>query len=317
VSGYDKTSQKSPGTWMMGQKVLPAVLRFTAGLGLRSLPRAEPVFVPYRFVGRLFRSASSLPWKTALAQLGSRREPPGDGKYVAGKRSDGSNMTPMNGQDLRSPSGPARVLIVDDHELIRFGLARMIREAPNLEVCGEAGSEADALAKIRELRPDLAVVDIALNTGDGLDLVRRIKASDSTVRLIVYSMHPDRIYAERALRAGASGYVSKQNPAQTLLEAIRRVRDGKMYFSEEITERLLQQAKNSGAAPRTPEDLLSDRELEVLRLIGQGLTPRQIADQMHLSPRTIDTYRERLKVKLRLESAAQLHHYAVHWLLQH
>jgi DNA-binding NarL/FixJ family response regulator len=211
----------------------------------------------------------------------------------------------------------ARVFVVDDHELLREGLRLIIGSEPDLEICGEAEDEVQALKEICKSRPDVVIVDIALKSGNGLDLVKQVKAHDASMRIIVSSMYDEQLYGERALRAGAEAYVSKQDPARTILDAIHCVLDGKMYFGEELINRVLHRAQASGAdLQKSPIDALSDRELEVLSLIGEALTTREIADKLHLSTSTVDTYRERLKTKLELGSAAQLAHLATRWKLE-
>jgi DNA-binding NarL/FixJ family response regulator len=193
----------------------------------------------------------------------------------------------------------------------------MIGNEPDLEICGEAVDEAEAMRQVRESHPNLAIVDIGLKSGNGLDLIKRIKAHDPTVRIIVSSMHEERLYGERALRAGAEGYVNKQEPARTIIRAIHHVLQGKMYFSEEFTNRVLQRARDGGKSlEASPIEMLSDRELEVFRFIGQGLTSREIADRLHVSSSTVDTYRERLKTKLNLKRGAELVHEATQWVLE-
>ena len=172
-------------------------------------------------------------------------------------------------------------------------------------------------AKLRTTRPDLVIVDISLKQGNGIELIKRIKARCPATRIIVLSMHDESLYAERALRAGAMGYVNKQAPARSIIDAIREVLDGKLYLSENMTQRIMRRALNGGDVPgRSPIDTLSDRELEVFELIGQGLTTGELAQRLHLSPRTIETYRQRLKLKLQLDSAGQLSRAAVQWVLE-
>lgn len=209
-----------------------------------------------------------------------------------------------------------RILIVDDHELLRNGLRLMMGNEPDLEVCGESADEATALALVRDVQPDVVVIDIVLKSGNGLDLVKRIRDSNPLVRLIVSSMHGEQLYGERALRAGADGYVSKQDPARAILHAIRRVLEGKMYFSDELTKRVLEHTRLRKEGLQSPIELLSDRELEVFRLIGQGIGSAEIARQLHVSRSTIDTYRERLKVKLSVANGAQLTREATLWASQ-
>jgi DNA-binding NarL/FixJ family response regulator len=211
----------------------------------------------------------------------------------------------------------AWILIVDDHEVLRDGMRLMIEHQPDLAVCGEASDETTAIRQFRSLRPDLVVVDLSLRAGNGIELIKRIKAIEPGARVVVYSMHDERIYAERALRAGAMAYVTKQKPAHDMLKAIRRVLAGKMHFSDEMMQRLLERAAGQESlTPSTPVESLSDRELEVFEMIGRGLTTKAIAEQLHLSPRTVDTYRERLKNKLGLANAAELHHRAAQWAIK-
>jgi DNA-binding NarL/FixJ family response regulator len=217
----------------------------------------------------------------------------------------------------KSPVKKARIMLVDDHEMLRRGLRLLIEHQADLEVCGETGDEQAAIKMFRKLRPDLLVVDLSLKEGDGIDLLKRIRAIDPGVRVLIYSMHDERIYGERALRAGARGYVSKQQNARTILQAIGQVLSGAMHFSGELTQRVLERAAaKEPVSSASPVDSLSDRELEVFEMIGRGRTTRDIANRLHLSPRTIDTYRERLKVKLSITSAAELHHRAVLWAVQ-
>jgi DNA-binding NarL/FixJ family response regulator len=209
------------------------------------------------------------------------------------------------------------VLIVDDHELLRDGMRLMIGNEPDLEVCGEAADEAGGMEQVRKSRPDVVIVDISLKSGNGLDLIKRAKAHDPAVRIVVSTMHEERLYGERALRAGADGYVNKQDPANTVIRAIRHVLGGHVYFGEELTDRLLLRTRTDKAhVPQTPIDTLSDRELEVFSFIGEGLTTREIAGKMRLSSSTVDTYRERLKTKLKLKTAAELTHLATCWVLE-
>jgi DNA-binding NarL/FixJ family response regulator len=216
-----------------------------------------------------------------------------------------------------SDTGRASILLVDDHEMLRQGLRLFIEHQRDLRVCGEAADQASAVRQFRETGPDLLIVDLSLAKGEGIELIKRIKLMDVDARMLVYSMHDERVYGERVLRAGAMGYVSKQQPVHNVLQGIRHVLAGKMHFSDEMTQRLLERAASSDSiAPVTPVESLSDRELEVFEMIGRGLTTRAVADRLHLSPRTIDTYRERLKVKLALANSAELHYRAVQWVIK-
>jgi DNA-binding NarL/FixJ family response regulator len=211
---------------------------------------------------------------------------------------------------------PTRVLVVDDHELVRSGLSDLIEAEADLTVCGTAADVPGALELVRETHPHVAVVDLMLREGSGIELIKQIQSFDSTIRIVVCSMHDDKLYAERALRAGATAYVNKQEPAERVLEAIRHVLSGRVFVDESIADRiLLRVARGEEDGPRSAVETLSDRELEVLQLIGAGLTTRQIAEKLNLSVKTIDTYREHLKDKLDLDSANALVRYAVAWSL--
>src|ERR1700687_1291230 len=166
----------------------------------------------------------------------------------------------------------ARILIVDDHPAVREALALRIGRQPDLEVCGEAADMSEALRLVADTQPDLVVIDISLKTGSGIDLIQRIKDRKDGGRMLVWSMHSESLYAERALRAGALGYINKDQATDKIVEAIRRVLEGKVYLSDAMTEKMLQRAVGGGEeVTRAPLDVLADRELEVFRLIGQGV----------------------------------------------
>jgi DNA-binding NarL/FixJ family response regulator len=211
-----------------------------------------------------------------------------------------------------------RVLIVDDHPAVREALALRIGRQSDLEVCGEAADMSEALHLIASTKPDVAVVDISLKTGNGIDLIKRIKDRNDNIRILVWSMHGESLYAERALRAGALGYVSKDQATDRIVDAIRRVDAGKVCLSEAMAERMLQRAV--GAAPEkvthSPIDVLADRELEVFRLIGEGLKTADIAARLHLSVKTVETYRDRIRQKLNQTDGTKLAHYATQWVLE-
>ena len=215
------------------------------------------------------------------------------------------------------PATRAKVLIVDDHPPVREALALRIAWQPDLEVCGEAADVGEALRLLADTRPDVAVVDITLRSGDGIDLIKRIRDRDDHVRVLVWSMHGESLYAERALRAGALGYVNKDQATGTIVEAIRRVRDGKVWLSEATSERLLRRAVGGGqGVTRSPVDGLADRELEVFRLIGRGVKTAGIAERLHLSVKTVETYRDRIRQKLDLDDGTKLAHFATQWVLE-
>ena len=212
----------------------------------------------------------------------------------------------------------SRILIVDDHPAVREALALRIGLQRDLEVCGEAADMDGALRLVAETRPHLAVVDIKLKTSDGIDLIKRIKDRYDHIRILVWSAHSKALYAERALRAGAQGYVNKDQATDRIIEAIRRVLEGKVYLSEGMTEAILQQ-RVGGARDRDTRsvlDVLADRELEVFRLIGDGVKTAEIAGRLHLSVKTVETYRDRIRRKLDLSDGTRLTHYATQWVLE-
>jgi len=211
----------------------------------------------------------------------------------------------------------ARILVVDDHELVRVGVAQLIRRQPSWEVVGEAGDASSAIQLARDTNPNLALIDLRLNSGDDLDLIKQLKAAFPEVRSLVASMQDERLYAERALRAGARGYISKQEPAQQLLVAIRQVLDGKVYLSPEMTEIMLSRAAAGINVERPSIELLSDREIEVFERLGRGKSVKEIATELHLSPKTIEYHRQRIKEKLQVSSSSALmRHATMHVLNQ-
>jgi DNA-binding NarL/FixJ family response regulator len=216
----------------------------------------------------------------------------------------------------KKPKNQAQVLIVDDHPAVREALALRINRQPDMKVCGEAADMRDALRLIADSEPDVAVVDISLKTGSGIDLIKRIKDRSDRVRILVWSMHSESLYAERALRAGALGYVNKDQATDRIVEAIRRVLAGKVWLSEVMAERLLQRSVGGSGEDRSPLDVLADRELEVFRLIGEGVKTAEIAERLHLSVKTVETYRDRIRQKLDLSDGTKLVHYATQWVLE-
>jgi DNA-binding NarL/FixJ family response regulator len=207
-----------------------------------------------------------------------------------------------------------RVLIVDDHPMIRQGLAGLINEEPNLTVCGEAGSSRQALEMFVALQPNLAIVDISLDKGDGIELIKEVRARHPQVLLLVLSMHDEGVYAERAVRAGASGYVMKAEAAETLRAAIRQVRAGKIYISARATDQLLRwvgTGRKDTRSFKSPVERLTDRELQIFRLIGKGVKVREIASQLYISVKTVESHRVNIKVKLGVQTSAELLRYAI------
>ncbi len=211
---------------------------------------------------------------------------------------------------------PVKILIVDDHPSVREGLALRISIHSDLEVCGEAESEEQAIELVRQTKPDLVLVDISLKSGHGLELIKRIRSMDQSVKMLVISGFQESLYAERACRAGAMGYLNKQESSEKMIEAIRTVLAGERFLSPEVSRRLISQALGSSDRKKTPIEQLTDRELEVFRMIGEGLSTGLIASRLFLSTHTIDTHRENIKRKLTLNSAAELSRAAVQWLLE-
>jgi DNA-binding NarL/FixJ family response regulator len=210
--------------------------------------------------------------------------------------------------------GKRRVFVVDDHPIVRQGLALLINQEPDLVVCGEAEEGEAALGTLTARRPDVVVLDISLPGPDGLELLKIIRATDATLPILVLSMHDESVYAERALRAGANGYIMKQEATDKVLVALRRILAGEVYVSERFAARLLgQMVSRPGQARRTPIASLSDRELEVFQLIGEGHGTRQIAEELHLSVKTVESYQAHIKEKLGLRSARELMQRAIEW----
>jgi DNA-binding NarL/FixJ family response regulator len=207
-----------------------------------------------------------------------------------------------------------RILIVDDHPVVRQGLALLINREPDLAVCGDAEEAASALRRIEELKPDLVVVDISLNGPDGLDLLKNIRARDPGLPVLILSMMDELLYAERGLRAGANGYIMKQQATEQVLVAIRRILGGEIYLSERMANKMLHLfVGGSPAQESSPVADLTDRELEVFRLIGEGHGTRQIADELHLSIKTVESYQAHIKEKLLLKNGRELVQRAIQW----
>ena len=207
-----------------------------------------------------------------------------------------------------------RVVIVDDHPLFRERLSQLINHELDMEVCGEAEDAQQAIDLIRNTSPDLAIVDITLKGSSGLELIKSIKALSIDVPVLVLSMHDESLYAERALHAGATGYITKHESAENVLLAIRRVLAGEVYLSETMTSVFLKGLTTGLKSMPRPLDRLTDRELEVLELIGRGHTTRQIAETLQLGVATVDTYRARIKEKMNFRNATELQHFAIRWV---
>lgn len=219
---------------------------------------------------------------------------------------------------LEAGKPAAKVLIVDDHPAVREALAIRIAQTPDLRICGEAADIAEALQLIESTQPDVAVIDITLKSGDGIDLIKRIKARGEKIRLLVWSMHSESLYAERALRAGALGYITKEQATDRIVETIRQVLAGKVFLSPAMSEQMLHRAvgEREQSVGRSPVNTLADRELQVFRLLGQAVNTLEIAKRLHLSVKTIETYRNRIRQKLELSNAAELVRHATKWVME-
>ncbi len=211
-----------------------------------------------------------------------------------------------------------RVLIVDDHPVVRHGLAGLINASGELEVVGEASSSTEALQNLDQTNPDLIVIDLTLDEGSGIELIKQIKSRKPGIRMLVHSMHDERLFAERALRAGAMGYLNKADSAEHIVDALRQVMRGRVYLSTAMSNLVLNRVVRGQEekVESSPVERLSDRELEVFTLMGRGLTTRQIAKKLHLSPKTIETHREHIKDKLNISNNNQLVRHSVQWVLE-
>jgi DNA-binding NarL/FixJ family response regulator len=222
---------------------------------------------------------------------------------------------------INIPEQPRRtskrtVFVVDDHPLLRQGLALLINQQQDLEVCGEAEEAQAAMEAIAKRRPDILIVDISLNGPDGLDLLKNIRASYPDLPVLILSMHDEAIYAERALRARANGYIMKQEATEKVLVAVRRILHGEVYLSDRMANKMLQQyISGTPTTIQSRISALSDRELEVFCLIGEGHGTREIAEELHLSVKTVETYQAHIKEKLSLHSGRELIQHAIQWKL--
>ncbi len=221
---------------------------------------------------------------------------------------------------VAAPPPPAavarrRVLLVDDHPFMRAGLAQLIDRQPDLMVCGEAGEPVEAFHALQKTKPDLVLTDLTMPGRSGLEFVKDLRAAEPDIAILVISMHDEVVYAERALRAGARGYIMKEAGGENLLAALRQVLRGEVYVSPRMSARILEGM--SASRPRgssSPIEQLTDREFEVFQLIGQGKSTRDIAEQLHLSTKTVDVHRSHIKEKLELKDATALIRHAVRWV---
>jgi DNA-binding NarL/FixJ family response regulator len=222
-------------------------------------------------------------------------------------------MPPRDSNQLTATAATTRVLLVDDHALVRQGMAAIINEESDLTVCGEADGVRTAIAVAAETRPDVALIDLSIKDGDGLELLRDMRNRFPDVRTLVLSMYDETVYAERALRAGAKAYIMKAEAAKTVIAAIRRVLRGDTYLSPKMSAQLAERADSQGAVleVRKGVERLSDRELQILRCVGRGLSTREIAEELIISIKTVEAHREHIKEKLGLVSAGELLRYAI------
>jgi DNA-binding NarL/FixJ family response regulator len=210
-----------------------------------------------------------------------------------------------------------KVLIVEDHPLFRAMLVQLIGQEPEMTVCGEVDNLKAALAIIQQTQPDGAIVDLTLHGSGGLELIKELKARNLGLPVLVLSMHTEKLYAERVLRAGAKGYISKHESPAAVVAALRKVLAGRIYVSEHINEAILGRLGRADKAVLPfGVDLLSDRELEVFQLVGRGLNSREIAGQLNLGPTTVDSYRARIKEKLGIKNAAEIYQRAAQWIAE-
>jgi len=222
----------------------------------------------------------------------------------------------MSTKPREEPARKTRIFIVDDHPIVREGLSLMMNREPDLMVCGEAEEATGALQAIVAANPDFLIVDISLSGPDGLDLLKSIRARYPSLPVLILSMHDETIYAERALRAGANGYIMKQEATERVLVAVRQILTQKVYVSDRIANRMLQQyIRGSVSERQSPIAELSDRELEVFRLIGEGHSTRMIAEELHLSVKTVESYQAHIKGKLSLKNGRELVQRAIQWTI--
>jgi DNA-binding NarL/FixJ family response regulator len=225
----------------------------------------------------------------------------------------------MNGKKASTVArAKKRLLILDDHPMMREGLAQLIGNEADLQVCGESGIGSEAVDLVTKLKPDLLLADISLPDKNGLEVIKDVRAVHPAVSMLVISMHDESLYAERVLRAGARGYIMKQEGGKKLMEAIRQVLSGKIYVSEKISATILEAfsgGPDKGVDPAVQK--LTDREFEILQLIGKGRGTREISTQLHLSVKTVEAHRANIKRKLQLKGAPELVRYAVRWVESH
>lgn len=220
-------------------------------------------------------------------------------------------------QEMDVQDQTIRVLIVDDHPIVCQGYVQLLGQRNNFEICGITNGLTEGLRIAAETMPHLALVDLSLSEGSGLELIKALRAQDDRIKVLAVSAHDDRLFAERVLRAGASGYVNKQSATEDLLRAIDRVAEGGVYLNEQMSQRMLSSLSgNATLVDESPIQKLSNRELEAFEMIGHGLATREIAVRMTVSPKTVERYRENIKNKLKLDSAIELVRSSTQWVLE-
>lgn len=227
------------------------------------------------------------------------------------------SMDEKRTQDERKvpfPSTHTRVFLLDDHPIVRQGISEMINEESDMKICGEASNYQDAMQAVEKLKPDVILVDISLSGSSGLEFLKALKIQHPDVKSLILSMHDETLYAERALREGARGYIMKQEAIEKIMDAVRHVMKGQIYLSDQMMERILEKKYGGISVDASPVETLSDRELEVFRMIGEGTSTSSIAKQLHRSVKTIETYRARIKVKLNLKNNMELIRLAMNWV---
>ncbi|MGZ8899095.1 MAG: response regulator [Limisphaerales bacterium] len=220
----------------------------------------------------------------------------------------------MRGKNGKTGPARKRILIVDDHPMMRDGLRQLIANEPDLEVVGEAGDANEALDEAEKLKPDLAIVDITLRSSNGLDLIKDLQIRAPRTAVLVLSMHDESLYAERVLRAGGRGYIMKQEGGKRIIEGIRQVATGHTFVSPAVSARILDSFTGHNRQDKAAVEKLTDREFEVFQLIGQGLSTKEMADKLHVSVKTIEVHRVNIKEKLKTPTAPDLIRYAVRWV---
>jgi DNA-binding NarL/FixJ family response regulator len=216
---------------------------------------------------------------------------------------------------MGAKKNPTRILIVDDHPLLRQGITQLINEEKDMHVCGEADDPHKAMDAIETMDPDVVILDISLKGASGIELLKNLKARFPRLLVLILSMHDESVYAQRALRAGAAGYIMKQEATDKVLTALRRVLNGEVYLSDDLGSRMLNRLVGGRSnMSASPIEELSDRELEVFGLIGQGHGTRPIAEKLHLSVKTVESHRAHIKEKLNLKNATELVHHAIQWV---